>query len=64
MPTLKELREGQALSQNDLALLAGVAISTILELEKGRRSPRPSTRRKLARALRVHPRDIEFPRSA
>jgi transcriptional regulator with XRE-family HTH domain len=62
MATLKELRESRALAQRDLALLAGVAVSTILELEKGRRPPRPSTRRKLARALEVRPSDIQFGR--
>jgi transcriptional regulator with XRE-family HTH domain len=62
MATLKELRESQALAQRDLARLAGVAVSTILELEKGRRPPRPSTRRKLARALKVRPSDIQFRR--
>jgi transcriptional regulator with XRE-family HTH domain len=62
MATLKELRESRALAQRDLARLAGVAVSTILELEKGRRPPRPSTRRKLARALEVRPSDIQFGR--
>jgi DNA-binding XRE family transcriptional regulator len=60
MPTLKELRESRALAQRDLALIAGVAESTIVELEKRRRQPLPSTRRKLARALKVRPLDIDF----
>ncbi len=60
MPTLKELRESRALAQRDLARIAGVAESTIVELEKRRRRPLPSTRRKLARALKVRPLDIDF----
>lgn len=60
MTTLRELRESNALSQRDLARLAGMSVNTILDLEKGRRRPRPSTRRKLAKALKVLPRDIDF----
>ena len=63
MATLKQLRDNLALAQRDLAKLAGVAGSTIVDLENGRRSPRPSTRRKLARALKVRPHEIEFPRT-
>ena len=60
MNTLKELRELRALSQRDLARLAEVDETTIIDLEKGRRPPRPSTRRKLAKALKVRPQDIDF----
>ena len=60
MNTLKELRESRALSQRDLARLAEVDETTIVDLEARRRKPRPSTRRKLARALKVKPRAIEF----
>ena len=60
MNTLKELRELRALSQRDLARLAKVDETTIIDLEKGRRPPRPSTRRKLAKALKVRPQDIDF----
>jgi DNA-binding XRE family transcriptional regulator len=60
MATLKELRESRALAQRDLALLAELAESTIIDLEKRRHRPRPSTRRKLARALKVRPSDIDF----
>ena len=60
MATLRELRERNALSQRDLARLAGVAGNTVLDVEKRRRRPRPSTRRKLAKALDVLPRDIDF----
>jgi len=45
----------RALSQQDLAATAGVRQATIAEIESGKRSPRPSTVRKLAKALRVKP---------
>lgn len=57
---LREIRESKGLSQDDLVKLAGLAKGTIVDLELGRRKPRPSTRRKLARALKVRPEAIEF----
>ena len=58
--TLRELREGRGLSQDDLHSLSGVAKRTIGDLELSRRKPRPSTRRRLAKALKAKPQDIEF----
>ena len=52
---LKEWRLTKALSQRELADLAGVAQSTVALIEVGRRSPRPTTVRKLARALGLDP---------
>ena len=52
---LKEWRLTKALSQRELADLAGVAQSTVALIEVGRRSPRPTTVRKLARALGLAP---------
>ncbi|MDP2660081.1 MAG: helix-turn-helix transcriptional regulator [Dehalococcoidia bacterium] len=52
---LKEWRLRKALSQRELANLAGVTQSTVALIEVGRRSPRPTTIRKLARALRLDP---------
>lgn len=62
MATLKELREAAILSQGDLAERAHVARTTINELESNsdRRRPRPSTIRKLAKALKVKPQEIAF----
>ncbi len=57
---LRELRESKGLSQDDLVKLAGVAKGTIVDLELHRRKPYPSTRRKLARALKVRPEAIQF----
>ncbi len=62
MTTLKELREAAVLSQGDLAARARVARTTINEIENGtnQRRPRPSTIRRLAKALKVRPQEIEF----
>ncbi len=61
MPTpLKELRETKGFSQDDLSQASTVSKSVIVDLELRRRKPRPSTRRRLARALKVKPEDIDF----
>ena len=54
---LREIREREALSQEDLAERAGLTRVTVTRLEGGT-SARPSTTRKLARALRVRPSDL------
>jgi len=54
VPRLRALRLEQALTQDDLAERAGVARSTVLKAEAGHEL-RPSTVRKLARALGVRP---------
>ena len=60
MKTLKELREGQFLSQMDLAQKSGIGRDTINRLEKGRQKPTFRTIRKLANALGVEPGEIDF----
>ncbi len=60
MPTLKQLREKQFISQADLSHKTGIAVSTICRLENGQQKPRFVTIRKLAKALKVEPGDIEF----
>ncbi len=55
---LQELRLEQALSQDDLATLSGVNRTTIVRLEGGDPRARPSTVRKIARALRVKPAEL------
>jgi len=52
---LRSLRQQRALSQRDLAALAGVGKSTILMLESGRQGAYPKTIRRLAHALGVSP---------
>lgn len=51
---LERLRLARALSQRDLAKLAGVSPTTIVRAEQGE-DVYPSTVRKLARALGVKP---------
>ena len=55
---LRDLRIRQALSQRDLAEASGVTQSTIVRLEQGDPNVRPSTLRKLARALGVKPAEL------
>ena len=64
MPTLREIRLGQALSQRDLAQKAGIAPKTIVDLELGRQEPRLRTIRTLAEALGVEPQEIDEFRQA
>ena len=52
---LRELREARFLSQQDLATKAGIARSTVIGIESGRRQPTWQTLRKLADALQVEP---------
>ena len=60
MKTLKELREGQFLSQADLAQKAGVGRDTINRLENGKQKPTFRTIRKLASALGIESSEIDF----
>jgi len=53
MDRLAELRERHALTLRELAEMSGVAADTINQIELGHRKARPSTLRKLARALGV-----------
>ena len=61
MATLREIRDRAFLSQQELADEATVSKRTIERLEAGMHRPRGRTVRKLARALRVDPAEIEFP---
>ncbi len=58
MERLAELRESQALTLRDLAERSGVDANTINQVELGHRKPRPSTLRKLAKALDVEVREL------
>ena len=57
---LRALRERAALSQRELAQRAGTTQTTISRLEQGY-DARPTTTRRLARALRVQPADLMGP---
>ena len=54
---LRTIRERAALTQRELAASAGTTQATIARLERGEEG-RPTTARKLARALRVRPADL------
>jgi transcriptional regulator with XRE-family HTH domain len=57
---IKILRERRRLTQIELSKISGVSRATIAALETGKRPRiRPSTRAKLARALRVKPYELE-----
>ncbi len=58
MDRLAELRERRALTLRELAEMSGVAADTINQIELGHRKARPSTLRKLARALGVEVREF------
>ena len=51
-------RERRALSQRDLARLANVSQFSISRIETGKQRPRPSTLRKLAKALSLSPEQL------
>src|SRR5215212_10798926 len=55
---LAELREQKALTLRDLEEASGVGADAISKIENGHRKPRPSTLRKLARALGVGVEDL------
>ena len=55
---LKELREDRAYSIRELAELAGVHYNTVHRIEHGQGSVHPRTKRKLAEALGVAPREL------
>jgi transcriptional regulator with XRE-family HTH domain len=58
LPRLKELRELAALTQAELADLAGVGRSTLTHLESGQSGAHPATARKIAKALGCEPREL------
>jgi len=55
---LRELRDRASLSQEELAERADVSRATIADLERGKRTAQPKTRRKLAKALGVQPTEL------
>src|SRR5829696_6139263 len=58
MDRLAELRERRALTLRELSEMSGVAADTINQIELGHRKARPSTLRKLAKALDVDVREF------
>jgi len=58
VPKLKELREEAVLSQRELARMAKLAYGTVWRIENGFSEVHPATIRKLARALKVEPKEL------
>ena len=55
---LRELRERAILTVRELSEYSGVSEDTITKIENGHRVGRPSTVRKLAKALGVEPHEL------
>jgi transcriptional regulator with XRE-family HTH domain len=55
---LRKLRRGAALSQQELAELAGTTQETISRLERGHHAARGRTLRRLSGALGVEPKEL------
>lgn len=55
---LRTVRERAALTQRELAAIAGVTYVQISRIERGEADPYPTTVRKLAAALKVAPTDL------
>jgi transcriptional regulator with XRE-family HTH domain len=58
VPNLKRIRNEYPLTVRELAEMSGVSYDTITKVENGHRQARPSTIRKLSRALGVEPREL------
>ena len=58
MAKLRELRRRRVLTLRELEEESGVSYNTIWRLENGYTDARPSTIRKLAKALGVEPEDL------
>lgn len=61
LPRLRELRERAVLTQEELAARTGYSVDGLSKLERGKRSARPSTVRRLAEALNVTPEELAAP---
>lgn len=57
--TLRQLREGRHLTQEQLAVAAEISISTVYHIEASKVQPRPAIVRRLAHVLNVSPDEIE-----
>lgn len=62
MPTIRELREAQRMTQLELAFKAGVTPGTVSNWERGLTSPRPAQLRKVAEIFGVPVEEIERPK--
>jgi transcriptional regulator with XRE-family HTH domain len=60
MPTIRELRKSNYLTQEEMAAKAGIARRTLSRVETGAECPSGPTIRKIAKAVKVRPQDIEI----
>ena len=60
MTKLKTLREDRFLSQAELAEMVGVGVVSVSRWENGKQRPQLRTIRKLAKVLKVDPKEIDF----
>jgi transcriptional regulator with XRE-family HTH domain len=58
LPALAEHRRRRGLTQRQLGELAGLAHTTVQQVESLKRGAYPQTLRKLATALRMEPKDL------
>jgi DNA-binding XRE family transcriptional regulator len=59
MPSLRQIRRNQLLSQRDLARKARITPSTVYLIEAGRTRPRLKVMRQICEALAVPPQDVD-----
>lgn len=55
---LKEVREDKLLTMEELAAIAGISRATVSRIEAQKHRPHISTRRRIAKALKVRPKEI------
>ena len=55
---INHLRDARALTQDELAEKAGITVAALSRIERNNAEPRPTTRRKLAKALGVDPSEL------
>lgn len=55
---IRDLRKSKDLSQEELSYMVGMDLTSINEIENGRRSPLLKTIEKFAKALKVEIRDL------
>jgi DNA-binding XRE family transcriptional regulator len=60
MNNLKTIREKALMTQADLSDKTGLTVATICRIERGHRKPHFSTRRTLARILKVSVEELGF----
>ena len=60
MLTLKQIRLDRFLTQQELAIKSRMCRDTVNQIERGRQNPSIRTMRKLAKALKVKPGEIQY----